>query len=161
MGKPTAAARARAREVDRIVLELVELIGTGRYSREHLEDIAEREGVDIRRAEEWAVEAGRYLRIAPDVETYRTLNLARLDVLAKAADGKVAVSAISEQNKMLGNHAPQRVNVTVSPVAQMPVVRQVEEIDRRIEELQRARARLLQENSVPALPAGGHDGEEG
>jgi hypothetical protein len=107
----TAAARARARDVDAVVVEIVRLIATGTYSREALEAIAEREGVEMRQAEFWAASAGRYLRIGPDVQAYAALNVKRLDKLADGADGKVAVAAIAEQNKMLGNHAPQRVEI--------------------------------------------------
>lgn len=104
----------RAREVDSLVQEVVRHMVEGTWSSDVCRQMAEREGVTFSAAQAWAKDAGRLLRMGPDVELYRGQNLRRLDSLAtQSEDPRAAVAAVAEQNRMLGLHAPQRHEVAV------------------------------------------------
>jgi hypothetical protein len=121
-------ARARAREVDKLVLEIVQMMLVGEWvaGASH-RAFADRERVTLATVERWASEAGRMLRIAPDVERHAAINIARLDAAHALArrtnDVKGAVAAIAEQNKMIGAHAPEkhahRVHIAVEAFAKL------------------------------------------
>jgi hypothetical protein len=112
-GGVVAAMRARAREVDVLVQEIAAAMVGGSWPGTLAAELVEREGVKPKVVQQWSAEAGRLLRIGPDVELYRGINLRRLDTHAVSSDGKVAVAAVSEQNKMLGLHAPTMHKVDV------------------------------------------------
>lgn len=153
MGKPTSAARARARDLDGIIAEVARTIVDGRWQPGvTVRELAAKHGVQPHRAEEWAAEAGRLLRIGPDVELYRGVNLRRLDeTYATAEDGKTRVAAIAEQNKMLGNHAPvqHKVDVSVQAYAKLDDAQMLETVRAQIARLQELEAKLV----AKALPA--------
>lgn len=154
----TTPARARAREVDAIVCEIAAAMvaGTWRPGGDTARELAEREGVAIKTVDEWASDAGRLLRVGPDVERVRGVNLARLDALACSADGKVAVAAIAESNRMLGLHAPTRVDVTVQAFAALDDRALLSKVEAQIAELTELRERLL---NRMAITTEAHDGD--
>ncbi len=84
--------------------------------------MAAREGVTVSAVESWSATAARMLRLveAPQLAALRARNVQRLDdVYEDASDGedhKARVSAIAEQNKMLGL-VVQRLDVTGSSVS--------------------------------------------
>lgn len=154
---PPARARERGRDVDLLVVEIAKLIASRTWvPGDTAKELAEREGVTVRRVEEWAVEAGRMLRVGHDVETYRTLNLRRLDAqYQKAEDTKAAVAAVAEQNKMLGLHAPtmHKVDVSVQAYAKLSESEMLEHVEQQIARLQELRTKLLAKGAVAVLPA--------
>lgn len=160
----SAAARARARELDAIIASIARTIIDGRWRPgETVHELAAEHGVKPHRVEEWAAEAGRLIRIGPDVETYRAVNLRRLDeTYARAEDAKAAVSAISEQNKMLGLHAPtmHKVDVSVQAYAKLSDSEMLEHVETQIARLEELRTKLLAKSAVPALPAETEDDDE-
>jgi predicted transcriptional regulator len=150
-------ARARAREVDELVAELARAILDRTYvPKQTIREMAEREGVKVATVEEWAAEAGRLVRIGPAVDEYRDINLRRLDAqYARATDAKEAVAAISEQNKMLGLHAPtvHKVDVSVQAYAKLDDAQMLEHVEAQLQRLTELRARLLAKKATAALPA--------
>lgn len=131
-----SVTRARAREVDALVAEIAERMVSGKWvaGRSHRE-LAEREGATVDAVEKWAADAGRMLRMLSPAERedLRARNAARLDMLYDMAvsavrvvstsdgdsevipqpDVRGAVSALAEQNKLLGLNAPERSEVTL------------------------------------------------
>ena len=150
------AARARAREVDELVAELARAILDRTYvPKQTIREMAEREGVKVATVEEWAAEAGRLVRIGPTIDEYRDINLRRLDAqYARATDAKEAVAAISEQNKMLGLHAPtqHKVDVTVQQYTKLSDEQMLEAVDVQLQKLQELKTKLLAKKAIPALP---------
>lgn len=121
-GYSKSAARARARDVDVIIVEIADLIASGKWvPGVTVKELAAREGVKPHRVEEWAAEAGRFLRIGDDVAKRKTLNLKRLDDTYEVAkkSAKDRISVVAEQNKMLGLHAPQRVDLRIEQYEQL------------------------------------------
>lgn len=159
-------ARERARDVDKIVVEIARLMIDGEWSHESKAKIAKRECVQVATVEEWSSDAGRMLRVGHDVEVYRAVNLARLDeTYASADDARGRVAAVAEQNKMLGLHAPEskRVTVSVEALADLDDAAMLERVERQLLELGELRARLMAKMRIvdmkqPALPAG-RDGD--
>lgn len=167
-GRSRESRRARAREVDALVQEVAKAMVDGRWGPELCAEMAEREGVGFEAVEDYAKQAGRLMRIGPDVEAYRAINLRRLDrAHAIAADTKERVAAISEQNKMLGLHAPVQAKLSVDvnvvrPLEQMSAAElraELVELDADAMAIEARRAavteRLAQAEAitVPALPA--------
>jgi hypothetical protein len=151
------AARARAREVDEQVVKIAKLMVDGLWEPGvTAHQIAEMEGVQPATVDEWASDAGRLLRVGPDVELYRSINLRRLDqTFAMSSDAKARVAAVAEQNKMLGLHAAMKVDVTVQAFAQLPPPAMLVKVREQIAELQRLEQQLAaQVEAVLVLPEG-------
>lgn len=167
--KPTVTrARARARVVDDIVVEIARWMVDGAWTLEKAGELATREGVRPGTVEQWASDAGRLLRIGVDMDALRAVNVRRLDETyqrARHEDPKAAVAAISEQNRMLGLHAPERVSVTVKAYADLDDETMLARIEERIAEYQQLRDRLkaklrivdAEPVEMPGLPAKGDD----
>lgn len=129
--KPTSPKRAdefsvaradqRAR-LDGHVIEIAGAMSAGKWvpGASH-EAMAQRESVTVSAVESWSATAARMLRLveAPQLAALRARNVARLDDVYEDAetDGnhQARVSAIGEQNKMLGL-VVQRHEVTGSTV---------------------------------------------
>jgi len=157
-------SRARARDVDKLVVEIARLMVDGEWSLEARLALAEREKVKPNTVDEWASDAGRMLRINVDLETLRSTNIRRLDeTFASTKDAKAKVAAVAEQNKMLGLHAPEKVSVTVQAYEQLDDASMLARIEEKIAALTELRAtymaRLRVVEMVPALPARGDDDE--
>lgn len=154
--------RARAREVDVIVQKIAAAMVAGAWPGTLAEELVEAEGVKPKVVGQWAAEAGRLLRIGPDVELYRGINLRRLDTHAVSSDGKVAVAAVSEQNKMLGLHAPtmHKVDVSVQAYAKLDDTQMLEHVETQIARLTELRTKLLAKKAIPALPVHTEDDDE-
>jgi hypothetical protein len=157
MTSSPARARVRGRDVDMLVVEIAKLIASRQWvPGQTVHEIAAREGVKPHRVEEWAVEAGRMLRVGHDVEMYRQLNLRRLDrQYRRAEDTKAAVAAVAEQNKMLGLHAPtvHKVDVSVQAYAKLDDAQMLEHVEAQLTRLTELRTRLLAKKATAALPA--------
>jgi hypothetical protein len=159
------ATRARAREVDRLVSGIVDAMIRNEWGPAQARELAEREGVSPSTVDNWAGEAARALRLAPDVEHRRGVHLARLDrawaMATEMADPKAAVSAVAEANKVLGLHAPARaeVSVTVQAFAQLGPAEMLAKVREQRRALEALEADLVQQLGdagaidVPALPA--------
>lgn len=157
--------RARARELDKLVGEIVDAIIANTWGPRPAAEMARREGVDPSTVDNWAGAAARALRMAPDIEARRGMHLARLDQAwesaHKLADPKAAVSAIAEANKMLGLHAPAKaeVSVTVRAFAQLGPAEMLAKVREQRRALEALEADLVQQLgdagaiTVPALPA--------
>lgn len=116
-GQPRArdTLAVRARRVDELVQEIADAMLAGTWASGALEaELRQREGVGRDAVASWASQAGRLLRMGPDVEARRAINLRRLDeTYASAEDAKGRVAAVAEQNRMLGLHAPVRAEITI------------------------------------------------
>lgn len=147
--------RVRAREVDVLVQKIAAAMVGGSWPGTLAAELVEQEGVKPKVVQQWAAEAGRLLRIGPDVELYRGINLRRLDTHAVSSDGKIAVAAVAEQNKMLGLHAPtmHKVDVSVQAYAKLGDAEMLEHVEAQIARLTELRTKLLAKGAVPALPA--------
>lgn len=158
-GRTATRARVRARDLDAIVVEISRLMLDGGWTPERRFALAKRENVQPATVDEWSAESGRLLRVGPDVEAMRTINLVRLnETYARAEDAKGAVAAIAEQNRMLGLHAPARVAVTVQPYEKLTRAELRAELVTRRDECIRAIEMIDAEDGiveVPALPAEG------
>lgn len=101
--------------MDALVQEIANAMIAGTWASGELAcELMAREGVTKGAVREWASHAGRLLRIGPDVEARRAINLRRLDdTYASAEDAKGRVAAVAEQNRMLGLHAPVRAEITI------------------------------------------------
>jgi hypothetical protein len=159
-GRASTRSRDRARELDVLVVQIARMMIDGAWSHEAKCALATREGVQVATVEEWSADAGRMLRVGPDVETYRAINLRRLDETYSRAEPKVAVAAVAEQNRMLGLHAPERMHVTVQAYAELDDATMLARVEEQIAELTQLRAKLMGkmrvvDMPVPALPAKG------
>ncbi len=165
IGEPPSSltrARARARELEGVIAEIARRIIDGSWTPEAQLALAERENVRPHRVSEWAAEAARSIRVLPAVEEYRAINLRRLDETYEKGDSKVKVAAVSEQNKMLGLHAPtmHKVDVSVQAYAKLSDVEMLEHVETQIARLEELRTKLLAKSAVPALPVGTEDDDE-
>lgn len=161
---PHTTNRARARSVDEVVSEIARHMVGGTWGGATVLAIAEREGVKPGTVREWSSDAGRLLRIGPDVEAYRGINLRRLDeTYASAEDAKARVAAVAEQNRMLGLHAPttHKVDVSATSLAALDDNAMLERLDAQIARLTELRSQLLQRMALPALPANTEDDDGG
>jgi hypothetical protein len=158
VGKPTAQTRARAKELDSIVAGIARMFVEGTWrAGESAKALAKEHGVQPSRVEEWAAEAGRLLRIVADADTYKAINVRRLDeTYATAEDGKARVAAIAEQNKMLGLHAPAqvKVDVTVQAYAKLSDAEWLEAAEKHHAQLGQAIEAMRGRLAAKALPAG-------
>ncbi len=158
---PRPLSRERRDEVDAIVFAIVDDMASGRWvtGRSHKE-YAAKNGVAVSRVQDWACEAGRVLRVLAmvDRESLRERNQARLDAIAadayQAGEFGDAVRAIGEQNKLLGLHAPSKMEVNVQAYGHLSPDEKLVKVEEQIEALERIRAHLLQQRSVPALQEG-------
>jgi hypothetical protein len=154
-GGPVSLMRVRARALDAVILEIAQAIAHDTWkSGELAEELQERMGVGPDAIRKWSAEAARMLRIGPDVEAYRALNIRRLDEIASTGDDRDRISAMAEQNKMLGLHAPTKVSIDVTAYAKLEPPQMLEAVDRQIAELQELRARLVAKQSVAELSSG-------
>ncbi len=170
MGNTVTRARARARVVDDIVVEIARWMVDGAWTLEKAAELAEREGVRPGTVEQWASDAGRLLRIGLDMEAHRAINMRRLDetYLAAKGDPKAAVAAVAEKNRMLGLHAPEKLSVAVKAYSELSDEQTLERVEQRIAEYTvlrdrlRAKLRIVDAEpvSVPALPAKGDSDDE-
>lgn len=97
--------RARAREVDGIVLEIAGRMTAQRWNEDAATEIAAEHGVSLGTVDEWASDAARMLRLIdePRLQALRARNVERLDGLYETAkDDRAKVAAVAEQNKLLG-----------------------------------------------------------
>lgn len=157
-GQSTTREATRARDVDALVREIAKAMVDGVWAEGELATkIAAREQVSPITVDGWASQAGRLLRMGPDVEAYRGINLRRLDAVYEAAKGdpKARVAAIGEQNKMLGLHAPTRVDLRVEKVEALDDEQLLAKVDEEIARLTELRTELLAKRAieVPALVA--------
>jgi hypothetical protein len=114
-------SRARAREYDEKVVEVLKLMSTGRWAdgRSH-QELAEKHGVSLEAVQKWANDAGRHLRIlqTQDANVLRARNAAHLEAIAVDAhemdDYSAAIRAREAMAKLLGLNAPEKVQHTVS-----------------------------------------------
>lgn len=172
---PKGATRARAREdVDKGVERCIELMTGGKWvtGRSH-RAIAEEFGVSPATVKDWATSASRVIRLAiqGDADDIRSRMVATLESIVAASldkvvtdregdvfpspDGRVAVAAISEQAKLLGLHAPTKVDVTVQAFAQLEPPAMLAKVRAQIAELQRLEQQLSEQvEAIPALPVG-------
>lgn len=155
--RTSTLAHARAREVDVFVVDIARAIVDGRWGPGSDLAYAAEKGVQPGTVREWSAEAMRMLRVGHDVDTYRSVNLVRLDEVYSTSvlDPKARVSAVAEQNRMLGLHAPTKVDVTVQAYAGLDGPAMVAKVDEQIAKLTELRERLLEQQAVtvPALPA--------
>ncbi len=159
---------ARARAKDGFILEIARLLAEGRWTGAERAAMAERAGVELSSLDGWVGAATRMLRCSADVESYRALNLARLNATFERAEkAGEAVAAVAEQNRMLGLHAVTKVSVTAETYAALTPVAMLASIRQQIRELTDAERQLAREVegdvvvSVMALPAGGNHDDEG
>lgn len=132
-------------------------------------------GVSPHTVKTWASAAARIIRIAigegDEVRARLFVTLERLQRMAESkqaatADGeiyaapdvKAAIQAVAERAKLWGLvEQRHKVDITVQAIDALPFEQKLGRIDAQIEALQRAKAMLLQQNSVPALPGSSMD----
>lgn len=161
-GRTATRARERARDVDKLVVEIARHMLDGTWSHETKVKIASREDVKVPTVEEWSAEAGRMLRVGHDVEHYRAVNLKRLDeTYGRAEDAGKAVQAIAEQNRMLGLHVPEKGPPKDPSYDKLDDAAMLARIEEQMAALAELRAEYMRKlrivEMVPALPAGGSD----
>lgn len=115
--------RASREPMDAHVVEVAGMMAAGTWkSGETAQVLAAEHGVTVAAVEKWSAAAARMLRLldAPAMQALRARNVARLDEVYEDAaddgDHKARVSAIAEQNKLLGLIV-QRMDVTGSTVS--------------------------------------------
>lgn len=148
--------RARAREVDLLVLEIARKMASGQWvaGPSHAE-LAQREGVDPITVRQWAAEAGRFLRlsreedrdaiIARDAATLETVVQMAMD--AGQPDLKAAIAGLAQKHKLLGLNAPEKHQHAhvVATYDQLPVGDRLAQVREAIAALQAEEAALLLE----------------
>jgi hypothetical protein len=168
----TEALRVRARETDDRVAECLEAMADGRWvaGKSHRELMA-KYGVAWETVRNWAVAAGRMLRILArfDREDLRARNASQLERIVAMAlekqvvipvkngdpivvdqpDLKAAVSAIAEQGKLLGLNAPEKVQHTfAADFEAMAPLEQAAWLEAKASEWLTEAARIRQEHGV-------------